>query len=203
MADAARGSEPVGECDDRPPALGLGGHGRVRLAAHRGAGSRRWASSASAPGITPPSQCLAPDLDIPECEDAAATPSLVVTKRMHARARVGDRVPITITVENLGQTTRAVSLHETSSRGGRIVRVSHRGSIRSDGTAVWRLGILAPAAKRTVRATMLVRRAGLQVDTAVAEAGNAAPAFDVAVVRARAAPHRPPAHRPPPPAVTG
>jgi hypothetical protein len=144
-------------------------------------------------GATPPPPCLDIDDDIPVCGDLAAAPNLVVRKRMPARARVGDRVPITITVRNVGpRTARAVRLHETPARGARIARVAQGGSIRSDGTAVWSLRNLARGARRTVRATVLVTRTGLHTDTAVAAARNADPAFDAAALRARAA-RRPPA----------
>jgi uncharacterized repeat protein (TIGR01451 family) len=89
----------------------------------------------------------------PECGDVAA-PHLMVAKDIPARAQVGDRVPITITVRNVGRPTATeVRLHETPPAGGRIVGVSDGGAIQSDGTAVWSLGNLAPGATRTVRAT--------------------------------------------------
>jgi uncharacterized repeat protein (TIGR01451 family) len=129
----------------------------------------------------------------------AAAPRLFVIKEMPAHARVGDRVPITLTVTNIGHSTaHDVGLHETPPPGGRIVAVGNHGSIQSDGTVVWNLGNLAPGARRTIHATMLITGAGMQTDTAVASARNADPAFDVANVRARAA-----APAPPPPAVTG
>ena len=136
---------------------------------------------------------------VPECGDIAAAPQLFVSKRMPAHARVGDRVPITITVKNVGRgTAHRVVLHETPPPGGRIVAAANHGAIQSDGTVIWHLGNLAPGRTRTVHATMLITGTGFHTDRAVASAGNADPAFDAAVVRARAAP--PP---PPPPAVTG
>jgi uncharacterized repeat protein (TIGR01451 family) len=151
-------------------------------------------------GTIPPDPCHEVDSGIPECGDPTTNPNLVVTKRMPARARVGQRVRFTITVRNVGRgSAEGVRLHETPARGNRLLRVSRRGAIRSDGTAVWSLGRLAPGARRTVRATVRVTRTGLLTDTAVAAPGNADPAFDVAAVRAR---HRarPPS---PPPVVTG
>jgi uncharacterized repeat protein (TIGR01451 family) len=150
-------------------------------------------------GVIPVPPCNDIDDDIPQCGDVAAAPHLMVTKRMPAHARVGDRVPITITVRNVGHATaHEVRLHETPPPGGRIVAAANHGSIQSDGTVVWNLGNLAPGESRTVHATMLVTRPGLHTDTAVASAGNADPAFDAAAVRARGA-----APAPPPPVVTG
>ncbi|HTU87380.1 MAG TPA: VWA domain-containing protein [Solirubrobacteraceae bacterium] len=130
---------------------------------------------------------------VPECGDVAAAPHLFVVKQMPAHARVGDRVPITITVKNVGgETAHSVVLHETPPPGGRIVAAANHGSIQSDGTVIWNLGDLVPGASRTVRATLLITATGLHTDTAVASAGNADPAFDVASVSAA------PAVRPPP-----
>jgi hypothetical protein len=149
-------------------------------------------------GITPPPSCLDVEAGVPECGNVEDAPNLVVTKRMPARARVGDRVRIRISVQNVGRgTARAVRLFETP-RGGRIVRLGQRGSIRGDGTAVWRLANLAPGERQTVRATILVTRTALHIDTATAAAQNAEPAFDVAPERVRGA-----VRRQPPPPVTG
>jgi uncharacterized repeat protein (TIGR01451 family) len=127
------------------------------------------------------------------CGDLAAAPNLVITKRMPTRARVGDRVRVTIAVRNVGfSTARAVRVYETPARGARLAGVARRGSIRRDGTAAWALGNLARGAARTVRATVVITRTGLHTDTAVAAAQNAEPAFDVAPRRARAAQQAPP-----------
>jgi Domain of unknown function DUF11 len=102
-------------------------------------------------------------------------------------------VRISITVRNVGgSTASAVRVHETPHDGGRIASVAQSGSIRSDGTALWRIGNLARGARRTVQATMVVTRPGLNVDTAAAAAVNAEPAFGAAALRARAAARRPP-----------
>jgi uncharacterized repeat protein (TIGR01451 family) len=123
----------------------------------------------------------------------------VIAKRMPANAHVGDRVRVTITVQNVSRhTAHRVRLHETPPSGTRIVRAGNGGSIGNDGTAVWNLGTLAPGARRRVHVTLLVTRRGLHVNTAVVAAGNADPAFDVAGIEAA---HR--ARRPPPPPVTG
>jgi uncharacterized repeat protein (TIGR01451 family) len=151
-----------------------------------------------------PDLCNDTDNGIDVCGDVAAAPHLFVIKQMPAHARVGERVPITITVMNTGrETARQVTLHETPPPGGRIVGVADHGSLQSDGTVIWNLGNLGPGEKRTVRATMLITQTGSHTDTAVASASNADPAFDVATVRARAAAHPPPPPIPPPPIVTG
>lgn len=142
----------------------------------------------------PSGPCLDLDAGHPECgSDAATQPHLAVIKQMPAHARVGERVPITITVRNVGHgTADQVRLHETPPHGGKIVAVADHGSLQHDGTVAWDLGSLAPGATRTVHATMLVTRTGLLLDTAVASALNADPALDDAVVRVGAATRPPP-----------
>jgi hypothetical protein len=128
-------------------------------------------------------------------------PHLAVFKTMPPRARVGQLVPITISVHNHGRgTAHGVQLAEKRPPGLRIVHVGNHGTIHN-GTAVWHLGNLAHGQTRTVHATTRVLRTGSHVDTAVATARNADAALSVASVRARAARRRPPA--PPPPIVTG
>jgi uncharacterized repeat protein (TIGR01451 family) len=127
---------------------------------------------------------------------------LAIRKRVPPRARVGTRVPITITLRNVGQhTATGVSLQETPPGGLRIVRVAGRNVTRHRGGAVtWRLGNIAPGARRTVRATMLVTRRGSLRNWALASANNAGVVSARAALRARA---RAAPRRPPPPAVTG
>lgn len=143
----------------------------------------------------PPAPCLELEASNPECgAEAEAQPHLAVAKQMPAQARVGERVPITITVRNVGHgTADRVGLRETPPHGGRIVAIADHGSLQHDGTVAWELGNLAPGATRMVHATMLVTRTGLLGDTAVADALNADPALDDAVVRVLAAMPRPPA----------
>lgn len=147
----------------------------------------------------PSPPCPDHQADSPECKtEAGRQPQLEVVKRMPARARVGERVPIAIAVRNVGRgTADGVRLHETPPDGGRVVAVADHGSLQHDGTVVWDLGSLPPGATRTVHATMLVTGTGSLLDTAVAGAVNADPALGDAVVRVGAAP------RPSPPAVTG
>jgi hypothetical protein len=132
-----------------------------------------------------------------------AAPSLAVTKTKPAHARVGSLVPITIVVHNFGNgKAHGVQLRENPPRGLRIVHAASNGTIRRNGTAVWRLGNLAHGASRTVHATARVLRPGRHVDTAAATARNADPALSVAALRATAA-ARHPRPRPRPPRVTG
>jgi hypothetical protein len=155
-------------------------------------------------GTVPPPPCDDIDQGVPECGSVATAPQLLVTKRMRAHARVGDRLPTTITVHNAGRgTADQVRLHETPSHGGRIVVVAEHGSIgHRHRNAVWNLGNLAPGATRTVHATVLVTRAGLLVNAVFAVPANANPSVAQAAVRVRAVRRhrRPP---PPPPRVTG
>src|SRR5262249_29249500 len=68
-------------------------------------------------------------------------PRLSVSKRMPTHTHVGSRVPITITVKNVGAgTAHGVRLHDTPPGGARIVAVASNGSIRPDGTVLWELG---------------------------------------------------------------
>jgi uncharacterized repeat protein (TIGR01451 family) len=140
-----------------------------------------------------PAICGDVENGVSECGDVAGAPHLFVIKQMPAHARVGDRVPITITVKNIGPArATGVSVHETPPPGGRIVAAANHGSIQRDGTVIWNVGKLAPGESRTVRATMLITQTGLHTDTALATAGNAEPAFDVAPVRAAQAVRPPP-----------
>ena len=136
-------------------------------------------------------------------ESATTGPDLGVIKTMPAHARVGESLPITITVHNQGHgVAHGVQLHETPPTGMRIVQVADHGTIQH-GTAVWHLGDLAPGESRTVHATARGLHVGLHVDTAVATALNADPALSDAAVRARAAARRRRPPTPPPPLVTG
>jgi uncharacterized repeat protein (TIGR01451 family) len=140
------------------------GHGtgsgpvRVRLRASRNVVCTI-TNTRNAPPILPdggrePDVCLEIEAGVPECGDIAAAPQLFVSKRMPKHAHVGDRVPITITVKNVGHgTAHEVVLHETAPNGGRIVAAANHGAIQPNGTVVWHLGSLAPGQTRTVHAT--------------------------------------------------
>jgi hypothetical protein len=120
-----------------------------------------------------------------DCGKEVAAPHLSVSKRMPAHAQVGDRVPITITVENVGgEMAHGTRLHETPPHGTQIVAVGNHGSIKPNGAVIWDLGDLAPGKSRVVHATMLVVRPGLHLNTAVASASDSYPAFDGAQERA-------------------
>jgi hypothetical protein len=142
------------------------------------------------------------DTDIPG-GNVPDGPHLSVTKRMPAHATVGDRVPITITVHNVGhETADKARIHETPPHGIRIVAVENHGSIEHDGTVVWHLGSLAPGESRTVHATVLVTTPGLHLNMAVTDASNDYPAFDGVHERATSSRRGRPSPRRPPP-VTG
>ena len=128
-------------------------------------------------------------------------PRLVVSKKMCGHATVGDRVPITITVKNAGNATaHGVHVYEVAPPGTKFVAVGEKGSLKPDGTIIWHLGDLAPEKSRTVHATLLVSRPGQILNTAVADAGNRDPAYDIAPGRVRPSPAPPP---PAPPPFTG
>jgi uncharacterized repeat protein (TIGR01451 family) len=101
---------------------------------------------------------------------------LRLTKQLPAQAVVGNLVPVTITITNIGETTAVnVAIRDTPPAAGRFIRT--RGvAQRSDRGLVWRLGDLAPGATRTVHATMMVKRTvanGRLSNTAVGGARNA------------------------------
>lgn len=128
------------------------------------------------------------------CQDCEAVPAphLTVEKRMPTDARVGDRVPIEITVSNIGEgAAHGVRVRETPPHGARIVAVADGGAKEPDGTVVWDVGSLAPDESRTVHATMVVMRPGSHLNTAVASVADGYPAFDRALQR-DSAPPRPP-----------
>lgn len=130
------------------------------------------------PPIIPTPPCGDYESSRPECgEIVPAVPQarLTIHKQMPAKAAVGDLVPVTITVQNVGDDTALnLTLRDTPPGGGRILRVGGlHGTHRKDGTVVWNLGDLAPGAKRTVHATMLITQTGTLRNTAIAGAGNA------------------------------
>lgn len=138
--------------------------------------------------------------DSEDVHEGPNAPHLAVHKTLPPRATVGERIPVTIIVRNIGHgTANNVVLHETRPAGLRLVAVANHGRLQADGSAVWHLGHMAPGATRTVHATALVIHTGVHPDTAVASAANADPAFSNARVRARRA-ARPPTPRPPTPA---
>jgi uncharacterized repeat protein (TIGR01451 family) len=137
------------------------------------------------PPTTPP--CGTYESASPECPatgvlgaTVAAAPrtQLRLTKQLPARAVVGSRVPVTITITNIGGATAVnVAIRDTPPAAGRFVRTGGPGiTQRSDSGLVWHLGDLAPGATRTVHATMIVRRTlanGSLRNTAVGGARNA------------------------------
>jgi uncharacterized repeat protein (TIGR01451 family) len=151
------------------------------------------------PPITPPEPPVVPtppcgDYESPTPECGEIVPSvpqarLTIHKQMPAKAAVGDLVPVTITIQNVGDDTAAsVVLRDTPPGGGRIVRIAgFHGRHAKDGTVIWTLGDLAPGAKRTVHATMLITQTGTLRNTAIAGAGNAGSVVANAHVRVAAA----------------
>jgi uncharacterized repeat protein (TIGR01451 family) len=157
--------------------------------------------------IVPPPPCsnfIQPPQPPAECAGTDPPPRiprtvLRIRKRMPARARVGRTVPVRITVRNVGRhTATGITLQETPPGTARIVRVSRRNRAqRRAGIVTWRLGNLAPGARRTVRVRMRVTRRGSHRNWAFASANNAGVVATRATVRARVA------QRQPPPPVTG
>jgi Domain of unknown function DUF11 len=104
-------------------------------------------------------------------------------------ARVGQRVAFALTVRNVGSVAAQnvilgdvppaalglAGLQSTGASKARIVR----------GNAVWRLGTLAPGARRTVRGSVVLKSGspGLKRNLAVATAVNANQAQDPADTR--------------------
>lgn len=133
------------------------------------------------------------ETDVTEPERA---PHLAVHKTMPAQARVGDQVPITITVHNQGHgPAHDVTLHETPPHGAHIVHAADGGTIEANGTVVWHIGTLKAGETRTVHATMLVTVTGHFLNTAVGDAEDGDPAVDDVPIRVRP--------RPAPPTFTG
>lgn len=129
----------------------------------------------------PPDPCLDPGV----CGNVAAAPNLAIGETMPHTALVGETMPVSITVKNVGYSTaREVRLHERPPTGRPLVTVASPGSLRRDGTAAWRLGNLEPGETRTVRVTARVTRWGLHLNRAVASAANTDPALAQATVRA-------------------
>lgn len=144
------------------------------------------------PPVVPPAPCGDYESTSPECgEIVHPVPQarLTIRKQMPARAAVGDLVPVTITVKNVGDATATnVTLNDTPPGAGRIVRIEGlHGRRRKDGSVVWNLGDLAPGATRTVHATMLINQTGTLRNTAIAGAANAVVVAADADVRVAAA----------------
>jgi uncharacterized repeat protein (TIGR01451 family) len=134
----------------------------------------------------------------------ARATTLTVTKTLPRHAHVGQRVPVTITVRNVGaHTARNVTVHESPPGAGHLVGVSGAHVTRHpDGTVLVRLGNLQPGASVTAQAKMLIvpGAGGPLQNTVSAAAQNADVVLATAVVRVPVA-HAP--GQPSPPRVTG
>ena len=130
-----------------------------------------------------------------------ASTKLRVVKTMPRVARVGQRVGFRLTVTNVGSVAaRRVRMVDLPPAAVALASLSSSTRARVvNGGAVWRLGRLAPGAKRTIRGSVLITAGtpGLKRNLAVATAVNAQLAADRADTRLRAA------QRGQAPAVTG
>jgi uncharacterized repeat protein (TIGR01451 family) len=112
-----------------------------------------------------------------------------VVKTAPRTARVGERVPFSLTVNNVGSVAAqnvimadvppaALTLARLQSTGGARVRLAR-------GNAYWHLGTLAPGAKRTIRGTVRITAGtpGLKRNLVLATAVNAQTAQDNADTR--------------------
>jgi uncharacterized repeat protein (TIGR01451 family) len=145
-----------------------------------------------APG---PSEPPAPAASAPAA--AAGLPSTVlrVVKSAPRFARVGQRIPFSLTVTNVG-TIDATSVQVADVPPAALTLsglAATSGMRRVRGNAVWRLGTLAPGATRTVRGSVIIRSGipGLKRNLALATALNANLArnrVDTRVFAARARP---------------
>lgn len=170
-------------------------------------------SPAPTPSPSPsPTPVPQPQIPPPPCSDFVQPPTtcvgtdpppvvprtvLALRKRAPARARVGQRVPVTITLRNAGRHSAVgITLQETPPGAARIVRYAARNATRHRGGGItWRLGNLAPGQRRTVRVWMRVTAPGSLRNLALASARNAEVAAAAATVRATrpSAPRRAPA----------
>jgi uncharacterized repeat protein (TIGR01451 family) len=140
------------------------------------------------PPDPPPDPPGPPGPPTPPPPEPPAT-QLRILKTAPAVARVGQRVAFELTVRNVGPVTAqnvimgdvppaALTLSGLQSRGAAKARLVR-------GNAVWRLGNLAPGARRTVRGTVLIKAGtpGLKRNLSLATAVNANLARDNADTR--------------------
>jgi uncharacterized repeat protein (TIGR01451 family) len=116
---------------------------------------------------------------------------LRVVKTMPSVARVGQRIGFRLTVTNVGSVA-ARRVRMVDLPPGSVALASVRSSARArvvNGGAVWRLGRLAPGAKRTIRGSVLITAGtpGWKRNVVAATAVNAQLASDRADTRLRAA----------------
>ena len=116
---------------------------------------------------------------------------LTVVKTTPRVARIGDRLPFSLTVTNTGSVA-AKNVVLLDAPPGALTLSGLRSNERARlvrGYAVWRLGTLAPGAKRTVHGTVLIKAGtpGLKRNIAIAGAINAPIVSDQVDMRVRAA----------------
>ena len=142
----------------------------------------------------PPEPPVPPDPPVPpvppEPPTPPATTQLRVVKTMPRVARVGSRIPFRLTVTNTGAVAaRGVKLADVPPATVAVaaLRASSRPRV-GKGYAVWRIGRLAPGAKRTIRGSVRIQAGspGLKRNWVFAAAVNARLVQDPADTRIRA-----------------
>ena len=140
-------------------------------------------------------------------DGSANATTLTIAKTLPRLAHVGERVPVTITVRDVGShTARDVTVHDAPPGSGHLVSLAGAHVIREpDGSVLWMLGNLRPGASRTIHEKMLITRVARRrlQNTAAVHSANAGVVLAIAVVRVRLshAPIR--TTHPRPPRVTG
>jgi uncharacterized repeat protein (TIGR01451 family) len=97
----------------------------------------------------------------PEPPEPPSCPQLRVSKTAPRVARVGERIPFTLSVRNAGSVTASnVLLGDIPPAALTLTGLKSSSRARltvARGNAVWRLGNLAPGAKRTVRGSVMLK----------------------------------------------
>ncbi len=156
------------------------------------------------PPPDPPDPPLPPDPPGPPIPPTPPQPpptpppstQLRVVKKAPRVVRVGQRVPFRLTVTNVGSVTaRKVLMADVPPAAVALagLRASRRARV-ARGNAVWRLGRLAPGAKRTIRGSVRIKAGtlGWKRNVVLASAVNAQLVDDEADTRIRARRQAPP-----------
>ncbi len=155
-----------------------------------------------APEPTPEPPLPAPNPPGPPPPPSPPTPpptpppstQLRVVKKTPRVARVGQRIPFRLTVTNVGSVTaRKVRMADLPPAAVALADSKPAASARvTRGQAIWRLGSLAPGAKRTVRGSVRIKAGtpGWKRNLVLATAVNAQLVNDRADTRVRAAQQR-------------
>jgi uncharacterized repeat protein (TIGR01451 family) len=136
------------------------------------------------PGLPPGTYPPVP----PEPPEPPAATQLRVVKTMPRVARVGSRIPFRLTVTNTGAVAaRDVKMADVPPASVASLRTSSRPRV-GKGYAVWRIGRLAPGARRTIRGSVRIQAGspGLKRNWVFAAAVNARLVQDPADTRIRA-----------------